>query len=378
MYVQNKEAHYALRALAMLVGVALLLWTLGLSPFDQRADAANVTSFSDTLSDSDLGVASNHTIGFTLPNGALDTNQIVLTFSSFTIPVGFDFNDVDVTVGGNPITLGSSPSGTTWGVATTSTTVTLTTSTTSGPTVASGTAVVVLLGTNATVGATGNTQIVNPGSTNSYEIILNGTILDSGTTQVAIIDNVVVTARVTTFFDFNIYGLATSTEVNGTSTTRTSTETTIPFGTLTNGVITTLAQDLTVETNAANGFVVTIYEDGPLLSSTGADIDEFDNDTDQDSPIAWSSPSNSISNENTWGHWGITSEDDYNSDQFGTNFWIAASTTPRVVFHHASSSDGFTENIGSTTVGFQAEITSLQEAGDDYNTTLTYIATPTF
>jgi hypothetical protein len=29
-------------------------------------------------------------------------------------------------------------------------------------------------------------------------------------------------------------------------------------------------------------------------------------------------------------------------------------------------------------IGYQAQITALQEAGDDYSTTLTYVATPTF
>ena len=383
MYVPSREAHYALRALAMLVGTSLLLWSVGLFPFNRIADAANVTSFSDTLSDSDLGVGANHTIRFTMPNGAVDTQTIVLTFEGFTLPTGFDFNDIDVKVGTVDRTLGSTATGDIWGVATTTgpnPTITFTTSSSTGgsATVASSSQVSIFLGTHASSSGTGNTQPTNPGSTNSYGIDVSGTIPDSGHTRIAVLDDVLVTARVNTSFSFTVYGLATSTEVNGTTTTRTSTPTTIPFGTLTNGSIQTLAQDLTVSTNASNGFVVTMFESGPLLSSTGADIDEFSNDTDVTSPVAWTAPSNNVSNENTWGHWGFTSEDDYNSDMWGNNLWMAASTTPRVVFQHASSSDGVTANIGSTTVGFQAEITSLQEAGDDYNTTLTYIATPTF
>lgn len=37
-----------------------------------------------------------------------------------------------------------------------------------------------------------------------------------------------------------------------------------------------------------------------------------------------------------------------------------------------------TDDVGQTVVGFKIEVSSLQEAGDDYNTTLTYIATPSF
>jgi hypothetical protein len=45
---------------------------------------------------------------------------------------------------------------------------------------------------------------------------------------------------------------------------------------------------------------------------------------------------------------------------------------------HTGPSDGFTAGQGATRVGYQIEISALQEAGDDYSTTLRYIATPTF
>ncbi|MCA9359397.1 hypothetical protein KC926_04320, partial [Candidatus Kaiserbacteria bacterium] len=87
------------------------------------------------------------------------------------------------------------------------------------------------------------------------------------------------------------------------------------------------------------------------------------------------------------GHWGLTSSDDH--DDGGGTFqscaaaltggcWVAASTTPREIFSHNSVADNTTDNIGSTTVAYQVEVSALQEAADDYSTTLTYIATPTF
>lgn len=375
MYVlHNKEAQYALRAIAMLVVVTLLFWAVGISPFSQKASAANVTSFSDTLSDSDLSVVSNHTIRFTVPNGVVAGGTIVLTF-----PAGFNlgsigYADMDLADDGADLTLDDSPSGATWGVATTSTTVTFT----SGTGVISSSSVVTIeIGTNATSGSTGTNRITNPSSANSYRIDVAAGI-DSGHTMVAIIDDVVVTAVVDPTFTFTVTGLATSTTVNGTSTTRTSTATAIPFGTLTNGVIQTLAQRLNVTTNAAQGFAVTVEQSGNLQSSTGADIDGFIDGAYTNTPTTWATPTNNIANENTWGHWGLTSTDDLNSSEFSSNKWVSASTTPRTIFTHASSSDGTTNNIGSSTVAYQVQITSLQEAGDDYNTTLTYIATPTF
>ncbi|MFM2374769.1 MAG: hypothetical protein RLZZ234_764 [Candidatus Parcubacteria bacterium] len=385
MYILHKEAVRPLRAIATLVVIALVLWSLGIMPFGRNAEAANLTSISDTLSDSDLGVASNHTFAFTMPNGAVTGQTIVLNFpAQFTVAgtgaTGLDFNDVDVVVGGNNITLAASPSGTTWGVSTTTSTIVLTTSSSSGATVASSTAVIVRIGTNATVGTAGDTRITNPATAASYELTVNGSIPDSGQTRVAIIDDVVVTANVDTSFTFVISGVASGATVNGSATTTatTTTATSVPFETLSAGTSKTLAQNLAVTTNAIQGFVVTVEQSQNLLSSTGADIDGFSNGAYTNTPTAWTAPSNNLSLENTWGHWGITSEDNLNADEFGTDLWVAASTTPRQVFSHNGPSDGTTANIGSTRIGYQAQITSLQEAADDYNTTLTYIATPTF
>jgi hypothetical protein len=139
-----------------------------------------------------------------------------------------------------------------------------------------------------------------------------------------------------------------------------------------------MAQRLNVTTNARNGFVVTVEQDQNLLSSTGADIDGFIDGAYTNTPAAWAAPTNSIANENTWGHWGLTSDDDINTSEFGSALFVAASTTPRQIFSHAGPSDGVTNDIGSTTIGYQIQISPLQEAGDDYTTVLTYIATPTF
>ena len=194
-----------------------------------------------------------------------------------------------------------------------------------------------------------------------------------------------MTAAVDTVFDFTITGFSvTGTDANGTSTTATSSATEIPFGTLTANVVETIAQRLNVTTNAIQGFVVTVEQDQNLLSSTGADIDGFANGTYTNTPGDWSAPTNSISDENTWGHWGLTSNDDVNASEFqgcggaATGCWVAASTTPRQIYSHDGPADGTTVDIGSTTVAYQVQITPLQEAADDYSTTLTYIATPTF
>ncbi len=389
MYILHKEAASPLRAIATLVVITLVLWSLGLAPFQRNADASNLTSFSDTLSDSDIGVPSNHTFRFTIPNGGMTGNTIVINFpgSSFTVNgtgvTGLDFNDIDVVASSSniasDITLGTSPSGNTWGVSTTTTSIIFTMSTSSGTsTLASSTQMTIRIGTNATVAGAGDTRITNPATGGSVELTVNGSMQDSGQTRVAIIDDVLVTANVNTSFTFVITGVANGSTVNSspTTTATTTTATSVPFETLTAGTSKTLAQDLAVTTNAINGFVVTVEQSQNLLSSTGADIDGFSNGAYTDTPIAWNAPLNNIALEHTWGHWGITSEDDDYSGS--TNVWIAASTTPRQIFRHTGPSDGTTADIGATRIGYQAQISSLQEAADDYNTTLTYIATPTF
>jgi hypothetical protein len=379
--IHTVKAVRTLQAVASFLGLALLLWSLGIPMSVYRADAANLTSVSDTLSTSGRGVSANHTIKFTSPNGAITGQDIVITFpvSTFTLPSGLDFNDMDVTVGNSEITLGSSPSGTTWGVSTTTTSITFNTSSTSGATIGSSTVVVIKIGSHATTGTTGDTQLVNPAAAGSVEITIGGTIQDSGATRVAIVDDVVVSANVDTSLTFTISGVAIGQTVNGspTTTSTTSSATSVAFGTLatTSKVV---AQDLAVVTNASNGFVVTVQQTQNLLSSTGADIDGFANGNYQNTPIAWTNPSSSVSDERTWGHWGITSEDDLNTNEFGSDLWVAASTTPRQVFQNSGPSDGTTANNGSTRVGYQAQVSPLQEAGDDYTTRLIYVVTPTF
>lgn len=375
MFAKATNVGFAQRVVATLVASAVVMASYGAYNI---AQAANLNSISDTLSDSDVSVVSDHTIQFTIPTGSAGVaagETITVTFPAGFAMGAVDFNDIDFSINAADQTLAAVASGATWGAVVSGQVLTLTSGT---GVVAASEVVEIEIGTNATFGSAGANQITNP-TAGSYELALTAGTADSGKTRVAIIDNVLVTAVVETSFDFTITGLATTTAVNGTSTTGSTTATAIPFGVLTTGEIKTMAQQLNVQTNARNGFVVTVEQDGNLQSSTGADIDGFIDGAYTDTPAAWVSPSNAIGDENTWGHWGLTSEDsDLNTDEFGSALFVAASTTPREVFSHNGPADNTTADIGQTLVGYQIEITALQEAGDDYNTTLTYIATPTF
>jgi hypothetical protein len=225
---------------------------------------------------------------------------------------------------------------------------------------------------------TGADQLVNPTAA-TYEIDLSTSVGDTGSTRVAIVPVVTVTASVDTIFEFTVAGVAQGLTVNGTTTGTTTTATAINFGTLSAGVATTAAQDLTVRTNAKNGFTVTVIADGQLESVIGADIDSFSNGGNQSTPIGWAVPSASVGSENTYGHWGLTSDD---TDIFAaTQTYVAASTSPVTIFTHDGPVDGVASpstGTSTTRVGYTVEISALQEAANDYTAILTYVATPVF
>lgn len=357
----NVEALH--RVVAMLVAVALLALTVSYT----SAHAANLTNISNTLTSSEPSVTSGHDIQFTVPATREITSGEDVTIE---FPAGFTgvgdllITDLTVTVNGGAATpAGFSISGQE---------VTF-----NDITATSGDVVRIVVDDGI---------VTNPAVAGlSYEFVVTagtGAGADTGRTLVAIVDTVLVTAIVQATLDFVVAGLDAGETVNGTTTTGTTTDTEIAFGVLAHDTTYVMGQELTVGTNAANGFVVTVEKDAPFESSTGAIIDSFTNGTYVNTPTTWAAPGRVITASSTWGHWGLTSDDDdLNAQEFttgGGDRWIAASTTARTVFSHNGPSDSSTQNIGLARVAYAVEITPFQEAGFDYQTNLMYIATPTF
>jgi hypothetical protein len=380
MYVYRRQVAVE-KGIATLLALALVLWVTGTHMFMQ-AEAANLTYIKDTLSNSAPSETSNHTIQFLSPTGVGSNATITVTFpnafnistSSVTVAdVDFEINGVDET-----LVAGTSPAAGEWGFTISGQDVRLVSG--SAESLGINATATIKIGTNAD--GPGVNMVTNPSNLTSYEFTVSAGTADSGQFRIAIVDDVLVTANVDTTLTFTVSGVADGATVNTspTTTSTTTTSDTLPFETLVPNVSKTLAQDLAVATNARNGFVVTVEQSQQLLSSTGADIDGFVDGSWTTTPTAWAAPANNIASENTWGHWGLTSEDFVTgrSSEFSGDTWVAASTTPIIIMGHTGPSDGATAGQGATRVGYQAQITALQEAGDDYNTTLTYIATPTF
>lgn len=381
MYVFNRQVTMQ-RGIATLLVMALVLWAVGAQMFTRQAEAANLTYVSDTLSNSAPGVASNHTIQFLSPTGVSAGQTIVVTF-----PLGFNIStssvavgDIDLAVAGVDQTLvAAGATAAQWNVpAPVGQTLTFT-SGGAGAVVGSNATVTIKIGKNA-VG--GTNQVTNPTSITSYMFDITAGLADEAQTRVAIVNNVLVTAQVDSTLVFAVNGLPIGSNVNNSATTTSTTTTSsaLPFGLLAPNASKTLGQNLTVATNAIHGYVVTVQESSLLQSSTGAVIDNYIDADNTQVPTAWTHPSNNVTLPNTWGHWGLTSTDGTTTraSQFTADKWVAPSTTPIVVMGHTGPADGTTSGIGSSTIGYQIEITPLQEAGNDYTTTLTYIATPTF
>jgi hypothetical protein len=379
--IRASNTFSVLQATAAIVAFAIILWSLGV-PSLRFAEAANVTTFSDTLSDSAPSAVSNHTIEFVTPTGLVGGELISITFpAEFTGIAGLDFNDLDLSVNGSDEDLAAAAATTDWGVNASGQIIDIESGT---DTIGAGATVTIEIGTNATNGATGDTQITNPATSTSYEIEVDVAGNDTGSTRVAIVDTVTVSASVDTLFTFEVTGVTSGTLVNtADSTGGDTTATEIPFGELLADTASTAAQNLEVSTNAANGFVVTVQTDQQLSSANGADIDGFRNGNYDATPVAWESPGVTPGNENEYGHWGISSSDTTLtaglSDLYsGGDSFVSASTTPVEVFRHDGSSDGSVAGEGTAQVIYKVEISALQEAANDYTATLTYVATPVF
>ncbi len=378
--------------------ITLLAWSVFFALFVHPAEGATLTSMSDTLSDSDLNVASNHTVKFTTPTG-ISAGQIIFytfptsvasnEFSSSSI-TALGIEDFDFVIGSTEQTVtstfsgcsGANTVGVTTTVSTASTTIQVEICTSNSAAASASTTLEV--GTNATAGgSSGNSQITNPSVAGSYTITIGGTQTDSGSLRVAIIDDVTVTATVGTSFTFTIAGVSSTVACAGVTTSATSTATTIPFGTLSTTASSTLCQTLTVSTNSTNGFTVTVFANQTLTSGNGDDIDYFQNGNATSVPSIWTAPSATLGSEATYGHWGISSEDvNLDTDTGSSTDAFVSGSTYKYVGNFSSARNVFGHtgpvNSTSTKVAVAVEISALQEAANDYTATLTYIATPTF
>lgn len=360
------------KALSLFTIIAMMIAIYGFIPLPGMVQAVDsITDAQDLISDSDLGMTAVHT--FTFKTGT-------------TTPAGgyweFSFDEA-----------GSNFSG----ISDTNTTcaygdANFTASSTGNKVHCVATADEAATTTNMVI-----SDVVNPSTDGYYKVNVrlynaSDVLLERVDVMVYIIDDVLMTATVDSTLVFTVSGIDTNSTVNNIDCTATSTSDTLPFGTLVVNATSTVCQKLNVTTNADDGYTVTVEQDHELLSDSGSNINSFNNSMDGTGSTTagvWQPPLNTLDEEHTYGHMGLTSDDQdlstktpalgYN-DFYNSGDALYAglnSTDPMPIMQHDGPSDGTTANIGEANVAYSAQVASLQEAGD-YESTLTYICTPTY
>lgn len=338
------------------VWFAIVMFAVLLGPYAQVAEAAAITSASDTMSSLKASpTTSTHKIQFTTPTGASDATDTITT----TFPADFNFTSktigtVTFTHGAstgleNTETLAASPSATAWGAIFSGTQnrifhLTAPTDGVGAAAVAAGDKIIITYdGTNSINASAG-----------TYTISISGTFGDSGDITVQIItdDQVAVSSTVNQSLTFSL----------GSNT--------LALGTLSSTAAASSSHTLTVATNAAGGMAITVA--GATLtagtntitacaagcaSTTGSEqfgINLKDNATpDIGAEVSGSAPIGAAA----------TNYSTADSFRFVTGETIA------------SSAGGINSSV--FTISYIANITGATEAGS-YAATLTYTATGTF
>lgn len=236
------------------------------------------------------------------------------------------------------------------------------------------------------------TGVVNPSTVNSTYYARTTTYSDTGTsvidgpttTAFAVLDttSIAVSATVDPLFTFTVAPVNTGTVNGDTINVGGVTAAAIPFGSLNTTTASVSAHDLTVVTNANNGYTITASTSAtsqtgfpPLVSGATNNIDNFTGTNA--SPATWSAPNGGTANTDT-GFFGYTTNDSTlcigTVDRFtngGPNY-AGFSTVGREVA--CNSSPVTTE---TTRVGWKIAINALQPAGS-YTGTVILVATPTY
>jgi hypothetical protein len=330
------------------------------------ANAAYLTSFSDTLSSAKIATSSNHSFVFTTPTGVASGTTVIFSFpSEFVIPAGLTFADVDINTGGpytSSSTLAATNSGATVGVARTSTT-TLTIN--NGSTVISpGATIYVRIGTNALFQSTGSFQIVNATTTGNKAIGVNGTFGDIGTTTLNFVtdDTVQLSAIVSQSLTFTIsststyFGNLSSGSVKFASSTNTNGDTS-----------TSSAHTLAVSSNAPSGYTITV-KGATLTSQQNA----LNNIPAIGGTAASSTPGTSQFGirATASGGTGFSVASPY---AFSTSYGYNATATTSATLATGSGAT----NTTTYSLFYIANVSGVQEAGT-YTTGIEYVATANF
>lgn len=369
------------------MAVATLFSTFGA----HQAFAARPDSLKDVISDSRPSTAANHTITLDQATGgdfsAGDT--LVLTFNTSFDTSGFastDALDYDITINGTEETIVDSTdacAGDTIEITTVAADVFTFTACGAFIGEAAGTVIVIEIGTHATSGGTGNTQIVNPAA-GTYNLAVDTTDEDSQDTIIVVTSAITVSATIDETLTNTVAAVVSGSCTTTGGTTITSTATTIPYATISTEAFYDICQQLTVATNAAGGYTVTVYSVAGLDSGANAfAVGACDGACTLTSPDAWATATNNgyaICVDDSTGNAGATANAGWDTaaeqcgggtQKFELVADLSGSQVPSTIM---SSAAGVTD---VSLVGWRLSADATQAAGA-YTGTVDYITTGTF
>ncbi|MBI2113451.1 MAG: hypothetical protein HYT50_02640 [Candidatus Wildermuthbacteria bacterium] len=386
---------------AALLLVALFVSSLGYVFVPRFAGASAMTGVKDTLTTPVPSASANHTIVFTLASGETWAagETLTATFESgFSLaalassdPLDYD---IQTDTGGTPteetlVAAGSCASSDAIEITSISGQVITFTACTSYTAPPNAAAYEIQIGTNAASGGTGNSQIANPGTAGSYDIDLAGTIgsTATGTAMVAVIAALSVTVNIDESLSFSVSGQTASQCANYNDVASpnevATTASAIPFSSVLEDAFYDACQALTVSTNAASGYSVTIKENDQLTGS-GYQIPDGNCDgacTDS-SEGPWATASNNgfgYCMEDVTGNGAATADSGWGTngcDDSTTHFKTIADTgsgeTAQTIMSSASAVAGDISDVG-----FRLSVDASQGSGN-YSNTVTYVATGNF
>jgi hypothetical protein len=357
--------------------VGLIVLTSG-TTFWKTANAASLTTLSDTQTELTALTLSSHDISYVTPTGLTTSQTITLTFSQSggTAPyISTSFSTADVALSVNGAAQGvvvGSNTATVFGFARTSSTVITVTAPSSGTPAAASATIRIMIGT----AAGGTNRIINSTAGTTLLAIVSGS--DSGTIATPIIanDQVVVTATVNPTITFSLTaggsgsgGAATNAVDFGTlssSATRYATAGASSGGSATSFGVSAL--DLNVGTNATSGYTITFTAPTSLTDGSHPITAATLTGTNTGTPGATQF---SMSGSATVGSPVVATAFRYNSTAASSN-WNFVTATTTTLASGASATSGDT-----VSVRYLANIPSSQAAGN-YTVTVTYIATGNF
>lgn len=377
--------------LTILLALGAIIVNFTISP----VFAARPDSLKDVITDSRPTTASNHTITLDLATGttwaATETLTVSFNSSSFDTS-GFansDAKDYDIAWAGSDKTVvaaGSCAADSIEITTVNTSTDTFTFTLCSGSSASSaGIVITIEIGTNATFGTPGDSQIVNP-SAGSYQVTVAGNYGDdSQDTVLVITSGVTVSATIDETLTTTVAAVVSGSCDTTGGTTITSTSTTIPFATINTEAFYDICQSLTVGTNAAGGYTVTVNTIAGLdAGSSPFSVGSCDGACTLTTPNTWATATNNgyaVCMKDATGDAGATASTgwDTGAEQCGGGGQkfelvadISGSDVPSTIMSSATSVSGDISRIG-----WRLSADAAQAAGT-YTGTAVYVTTGTF